>query len=266
MKIKSPLRRLGNKTKIANEIVSYFPKHRYFVDMFCGSLAISLQNKAEYTFCNDLDSNVFNFFTILQDKEKASELVELIEYAPYDMNLFNDLKRKDYVCKNDVFKAFRFLYLSNYSLKGNADTLQIGLQSSQKVTLQNLKNFLQNCNFYSLMFLNRYFRNLLNSIGHINDHKQDTFVYADKPYYNTRYMYENKSSWKKDDDDAVFEVLVNSGFRFAISEFLNDYTKGKAKEYNLNLIEVCERKTIATRNTEILICNYDIEKKVKPLF
>ena len=52
------------------------------------------------------------------------------------------------------------------------------------------------------------------------------------------------------------DICINSGIRFAMSEFENPKVLELAKERNLNIIPICERQSIKNRNTEILITNY----------
>lgn len=82
-----------------------------------------------------------------------------------------------------------------------------------------------------------------------------TFIYADPPYFEKGNKY-NVKSWVKKDVDDLFKVLTESKMRFAISEFNHPYILQKAEEFNLNVINIVERRTIKNRNIEILITNY----------
>jgi len=57
--------------------------------------------------------------------------------------------------------------------------------------------------------------------------------------------------------------LQNSGIRWAMSEFKNDFIIKQTRERGLNVITIGERRTMKNRNTEILITNY---KENKTLF
>ena len=68
------LRRLGNKSKIVNttSILNYFPPHDIFIDMFFGAGGVFFNKPlANYNICNDLDSDVFNLFTVVTHQRKA---------------------------------------------------------------------------------------------------------------------------------------------------------------------------------------------------
>ena len=53
------MRRLGNKTKIAQDIQKYFPKHNLYVEPFFGAGGMFFNKpKAKYNVLNDLDVDV----------------------------------------------------------------------------------------------------------------------------------------------------------------------------------------------------------------
>ena len=62
------------------------------------------------------------------------------------------------------------------------------------------------------------------------------------------------------DTTDLFEVCVNSGLDFAISEFAHPEVLKLAEKYNLNVIYIGERQNLGNRRTEILITNYELEK------
>ena len=55
----------------------------------------------------------------------------------------------------------------------------------------------------------------------------------------------------------LFEMLDNTGCKFAISEFDNDFVMNQAKERKLNVIYIGERTNLKNKRTEILITNYE---------
>ena len=102
------LRRLGNKSKIAQEIIKYFPEHKIFVDVFFGAGGMFFNKpKAKYNIVNDLDSDVFNLFMVVMNQK------EELEKAFYMMPIHSDLL--DYWKKHEetdpIKKALRFLFL-----------------------------------------------------------------------------------------------------------------------------------------------------------
>lgn len=133
------------------------------------------------------------------------------------------------------------------------------LSNSKQIIINNINKthtIIQDCNF-----LNTDFRNVLKKISFKNNLElQKVFLYCDPPYLNTTNNYSN--SFTEQDTIDLFEICVNSGIKFAISEFDNEFVKDLALKYGLNIIPIKERRTLNNRNTEILITNYESENKL----
>ena len=54
------------------------------------------------------------------------------------------------------------------------------------------------------------------------------------------------------------ERLVESNIRFAMSEFNHPFILQQAADYKLNVINLGERRTMGSRQTEILVTNYSL--------
>lgn len=69
----------GSKTKIADKIIELFPSlnSRCFVDLFCGSLAISLVVRDRYKkipiIVNDIRMELYNLYMVMQDFAKKKQ-------------------------------------------------------------------------------------------------------------------------------------------------------------------------------------------------
>lgn len=82
----------------------------------------------------------------------------------------------------------------------------------------------------------------------------DTFIYSDSPYIDTDDNYSH--SFTENDCIDLFNCLQETGCKFAMSEFDNEFILNQAKERNLNVIIIGERQNLKNRRTEILITNY----------
>ncbi len=105
--IKAILKYPGSKWRIAEWIISYFPKHHSYLEPFAGSLAV-LFNKppSDIETVNDLDLNIVNLFQcIREDPDRLAKIVEATPYSryEYDQMYYAD----DPECKYE--KARRFL-------------------------------------------------------------------------------------------------------------------------------------------------------------
>jgi DNA adenine methylase len=255
------LRRLGNKNKIADKIISYFPKHSIYIEMFFGTGAIYFRkNKAQKNFLNDIDGEVYNVFNVLMTKK--NELKKFIELMPVHQLFWDEIKKaskkenKDVInFNNEIERAVAFLFLSNFGFLGKPVTLRFGTGNSKKELLRNLEidyiDLVQSDN----SFLNCDFREVLKKIS-FRDKKEiaNAFCYCDPPYLGTENNYSN-SFFEKDSLDLL-DILETKKIKMAMSEFDNDFIIAEAKKRKLNIINIGTRKNLKNRRNEILITNY----------
>ncbi|MEM1121656.1 MAG: hypothetical protein AAGJ18_14490, partial [Bacteroidota bacterium] len=167
-----------------------------------------------------------------------------------------------------VKKALRFLFLSNFSLLGKSDTMMLlHSNTNRKKQLISLLEItqerLENC-----MFRNQDFRVFLNGIIADDAHipKSKRLIYGDGPYIGTTNNYGKNGrqlKWKESDSEDLFEMLVKSKHRFALSEFGHQLVLDLAKNYKLQVTSLGERRNLENRKEELLITNYKVDLKPK---
>lgn len=102
------LRYHGGKFLLGKWIISYFPKHRIYVEPYGGAASILLQKQRSYAeIYNDLDGEVVNLFRVC--REKPDELIRAINLTPFSRDEF-ELSYKDAV--DDLEKARRTILRS----------------------------------------------------------------------------------------------------------------------------------------------------------
>lgn len=249
------LRRLGNKQKVASDIIPHFPPHKIYIEPFFGAGGMFFSKpRSKYSILNDMDSDVFNLFQVVKDN--MEEFVWLFSVTPMSEELFI------YWYKNEetdsVKKALRFLFLSSFSYLGKADTFRL-LHSdcSYKIKLANL---IKECaNYFSTsMFRNKdfreFFKDVYESEAHIpNKHR---FIYADPPYLDTTENY-STPDWTENDVVDLFDTLESTEIKFAMSEFAHPFILDQVKKRGLNQIVIGDRLNIKNRSVEMLFTNYD---------
>lgn len=247
------LRRLGNKKKIAQKIIQHFPPHKIYIEPFFGAGGMFFNKpKAKYNIVNDLDSDVFNLFQVVMNQK------EELEKAFYMMPIHSDLLNywKENQETDPIKKALRFLFLSNLTILGTGEALQTGLGNTKKAFYSNLTKTFDLIN--DVKFFNKDFKVFISqlAISENNDIKiKDAFIYNDPPYLNTNDNYSN--SFTEKDSIDLFDCLEATKCKFAYSEFDNPFILEQAKERNLNVIIIGERKNLKNRRTEILVTNYE---------
>ena len=84
----------GSKWNIAKALVELIPEHHSYLEPFAGSMAV-LFNKSPSAIetVNDLDSNVVNLFTCIQ--EDSEKLARLVMTTPYSRQIYDESYKMD---------------------------------------------------------------------------------------------------------------------------------------------------------------------------
>lgn len=245
------LNRLGNKSKIAKKIQEYFPYHNQYIELFFGAGGMFFNKpKAKYNIVNDIDSDVYNLFNVVQ--HNRHDLIDCIKRMPVHSDLWNYWKKNT---ENEpVLRAVRFLFLSNYGYMGMPDTLRIYPSNRSKILIDSIEPTFDY--LFNVIFTNSDFRDFFRLLS-IKD-PQKTFVYSDSPYIDTLNNYGELTSIKWDEEDCfdLFNQLENCGYKFAMSEFDSPFVIEEARRRGLNIFYIGERMNLINRRTEILITNY----------
>ncbi len=262
----------GNKRKILDSLLKHFELSgkKVFLDLFAGTLTVSLAVKKEYTsiscFANDNSKLIYNFFMAV--KNKPAELRHDIRFLPYCQDIF--YYYKDYI-KLPLFDdidgnncsvnhAIGFLYClysslyssgSSFSMKSQNNAIKI-LKTDLYEAMKNIDDVFQNITITNLDYKD-VFKNL--SINGGND-VEKIFIYCDPPYIKTRQIFTSGKKWNEKNLDELIEYCISTKCNFAISEFSNDIVLNLAKKYNLNVSNIINRISVKSRETEILLKNY----------
>jgi Site-specific DNA methylase len=248
------LRRLGNKSKIAKDVQSYFPPHKQYIELFFGAGGMFFNKpKSKYNIVNDKDSEVYNLFSIVQDRK--DDLRKCIEEMPIHQDLWNYWKQNQET--DPIRRAVRFLFLSNYGYMGKPETLRIGANNTSQIMLDMIDQTWKH--LFQVYFTNVDFRDFFRMVSFKDDkERDDTFVYSDSPYVDADNNYGELSGlkWTQEDCFDLYNVLEGCGCKFAMSEFDHPFVIEEAKRRGLNVIMIGERKNIKNRRIEILVTNY----------
>lgn len=249
------LRRLGNKSKLAGELLKHFPEHKIYIEPFFGAGGMFFNKpKAHHNILNDVDSDVFNLFQVVSTKK--GELIEMFKYLPIHSDLLEYWKENVETC--ELRKALRFIFLSNFTYLGTGE--QIRYTATKNEYHQKFENALNYCSekLYECQFANFDFRDFFKKISFQTDGRNDeakTLIYADPPYLQTSNNY--SQGFTQQDSFDLFDCLEDSKCKFAMSEFDHPFILEQAEERGLNIIFIGERQNLKNRRTEVLITNYE---------
>ncbi len=84
-----PLRWYGGKFRLAPWVISHFPEHANYVEVFGGAAGVLLRKqRSKVEVYNDLDQQVVNFFSILRDPASRARLISLVDLTPFSRDEF----------------------------------------------------------------------------------------------------------------------------------------------------------------------------------
>lgn len=229
-------------------IQTKFPEHKVYVEPFFGAGGMFFnKRKAKYNIVNDNDNDVFNLFNVIMHRK--DDFIEAFIKMPVHEGLLNHWKQNKET--DEILKALRFIFLSNFTYLGKGGTIIFGTVNAKSIILKRIdatQKHLEN-----VQFANRDFRSFFGQLPERNS--DDSFIYCDPPYLETSNNYE--TSFTEQDSEDLFNLLVKSKYKFAVSEFDNPFILEQAKKNGLNTLIIGERKNIKNRRTEILITNYE---------
>lgn len=244
------LHRIGNKQRIAKRIIPYFPEHEIYIEPFFGAGGLFFNKpKVKYNIVNDYSADVYNLYMVV--KNHNAEFIEALQNIPYDNNLFQFWKANKEI--EPIYKAIRFIMLSNFSMSGHSHMIQMMINNSKKIVIQQipfvhylLDDVIITSYDFEIFLKKLRFRSLTE--------KSRAFIYCDPPYYNTFNNYGIK--WTEDDTVRLFLVLSKLNIKFAISESDSDLILFLANRFKLSIKDLGEFKSLTSKRKELLITNY----------
>lgn len=95
----------GGKFQMVQKLYDHFPDHHHFIDLFCGSMVITLNKPpSKIDTANDINGEVVNFFKVL--REHSEELLSLLYLTPVSRQEYNE--SWDLNACSDIERARRF--------------------------------------------------------------------------------------------------------------------------------------------------------------
>lgn len=244
--IKPPISRLGGKSRLKNKIISMFPEHECYVEVFCGAGWVYFSKEPSKTeVINDRDEELVNLFKVL--KYHKDELERLINYEISSRDTFERYKKDEQFKDNmtDIQKAVRFLYLisQSFASRGNTFGYAPSKPPSQKIFHNSFKEIHERLK-------NTYVENLDFEKVIKKYDREYTLFFCDPPYIETC-GYE--IPFKKDDHIRLAETLRSAKGKFLLT--INDHPLSRQLYHKFEIKEVETFYTV----------NKSYNKKVKEL-
>lgn len=116
-----PFRFIGSKANLAPYIVSLFPPHNCYVEVFSGSAAVlfARTTPSKVEVINDINGDIVNFMLLLRDR--TQELFWKCQFTPYSRTLFLEYQRlwRQGGPKDPLERAVVWYFLQSAAVSGH---------------------------------------------------------------------------------------------------------------------------------------------------
>jgi len=137
---RGPLKWHGGKSYLAPWIIDQFPPHLHYVEPYAGGLAVLMardplderfaigeksHQRGVSEVVNDLNSELVNFWRVLQDEEAFAKFLRKSQVTPFSQELWEDLREKTTPQQGkapDVEAAYAFFVVCRMSRAGNLNS------------------------------------------------------------------------------------------------------------------------------------------------
>lgn len=242
MTINRPLLRYhGGKWKLSPWIISHFPKHRIYTEVFGGAGSVLLRKKRSYAeVYNDRWGLVVNVFRVMRDPEMAARLKELLELTPFSRDEFNHCNEQIFEITDPVEKARRTIFrsFSGFGSAAVSPNYKTGFRANSNrsgtTPVKDWMNYPKNIDAFVERLRGVIIENK-EAIEVLNQHdSEDTLHYVDPPYVhetrNTKSGFAYEFEMTNDDHIELGKTLnqlagmvIVSGYD---SEMYNDIYSG----------------------------------------
>lgn len=271
---KSPINWFGGKYYMANKIISLFPEHKIYVEVFGGAGHILFKKQpSNVEVYNDIDSGLTTFFKVLRNEITAKKLQKALDLTPYSREEFYNCRDTWRTETDEVEKVRKWYTALMQSFSSNLSTWSHSKSKSRRGMSQAVSQWLGKIEnnipdaierFKTVQIENMDFRNLIKKYD-----GKDTLFYLDPPYiHETRKMtYQYQHEMLNEDHEDLVNILINikgkavlSGYKHEIYDSLidNGWQKISLGEFDKRSIKAINLSR--EKGEEIVWINFDIQK------
>jgi DNA adenine methylase len=246
----------GGKWPIRNQIVSFFPDHMTYVDVFGGSASILIAKPPSVgEVFNDQNEDLANFFRVV--KHRPAELTEKAKFWIHSRIFWRE-KKESPLLKDEVARAFRFWTLLEDSFGGMGGTFGTSREAARSVShardyLEDVSVRLRSAHIECLDF-----RDCINKYD-----ASETFFYCDPPYRGTKGGDKNYPQLTDQDWRDLRDILARIKGKFLLSSSDDKTVLSLFKGFVIRKISVPVSLSKSSRNRrcELVISNYKLPRR-----
>lgn len=223
---------IGAKSMMADWLISKFPDHDTYVEVFGGTAAVLLRkNPSKIEVYNDANENLTNLFEVIRSDVKV--FIEQYDFLTHNEVLHRRFKGEEFPKDKPLEWAIRYWYLLVNSFNGQVDSsFNWTSHNTNKNTLSfknKKKKLLMVANrFKNVQVRNRDFQEIIECYD-----SPRTLFYVDPPYYGKEYYYNHSAGelFNIDDHKRLQDCLGKIKGKCLVSYYQTDEIGELYKEW-----------------------------------
>jgi len=247
----------GGKSRLAKNIISKFPEHSCYVEVFAGGASVFFTKQPSKTeVLNDLDLDLVTLYRTV--KHHPEELYKQFKFSLVSRAEFEREKMVNAETLTDIQRAARYLYLQKTAFGGHitGQTFGIATTGKPRLNLFTLQTILEESwqRLAQVIIECKDFRDLIPRYD-----REHTLFFLDPPYWKIPgYKYD----FTDNDFQDLMRILGSIKGKFLMT--INDTPEVRELFNGFNIEEVHLKYSVSTKaksrakqRTELLISNYD---------
>ncbi len=293
MKIKAIFPIVGGKWRLSRHLVRLVPRHQTYVEVFGGSGALLFTKQPSDVECiNDTDSEIVNFFRVLQRRRMASRLIEELCFVPYSRQVYEEACKSE-IPRDPVLRAKRFFILAKMAWGGYRSggrktgqspgrwRFSVGNHCAGAKEVNQFKRTIEQLDRFADRLRHVYiehsdFRKVFQQWdrgfkgGPGSQWATGTFFFVDPPYVGTEGYYRGNFSEQDHRDLSVClnEIQGKAMVTYYPNPLIDElYPEPKWRRIHLSSVKNAQcANGSRSRVEELVLMNYKLEKQQRNLF
>jgi DNA adenine methylase len=266
---KSPIKFVGGKSKLAPLIISMFPFHTCYVEVFGGAgHVLFAKPPSPVEVFNDKDGDLVNFFRVV--KHRHEELIRAFDWVLVSRQLFDEYKAQDPVELDDLQRATRFFYLINRSFGGKYSSPVFQTSKTHDFPGGHVK--------YVEAIITQAYERLLDVAIERGDFEEiigrydgpETLFFCDPPYLGNCDQYPHNDLAGAEEQERLARCLLSIEGKFLLT--IGDHPLIRELYAGCHAVEVDVVYSMSRQRKgrgakpELIVANYDLDGASGPLF
>jgi len=253
---------LGGKRRLADTLLTRFPAHTCYVEVFAGGAALYfLRHPAEVEVINDVNGELVNLYRVV--KHHLEEFVRQFKWSLASREMFKWLQLTVPATLTDIQRAARFFYLQHNAFGGRVESQSWGTATTAPPV--NLLRIEENLSAAHLRLASAYIENLDWQECIRRYDRPHSFFYMDPPYWETE-GYGMAFPWEE--YERMADVLSTLKGKALVS--LNDHpdVRRAFQGFQMEAVDISYTLAVgkAAERRELIIYSWDRDAEPAGLF